>query len=189
MDISTLLALSVALAMDAFAVSVASGICLRTVSARQTFRLAWHFGLFQALMPVLGWGLGLSVRGFMENWAHWVAFGLLLFIGGRMIKESFAHEETERRCDPTRGANLVLLSVATSIDALAVGLSLSLLRVSIWKPALVIGVTCLLFSAVGVHLGRMFTRWNRLSKFAEGLGGLVLLLIGANILRQAGVFG
>ena len=188
MDFFTVLILSIALAMDAFAVSVASGICLRIVTLRQTLRLAWHFGLFQGVMPVLGWSLGYSIRSFMETWAHWVAFGLLLFIGGRMIKESLQSEEKKDRCDPTKGFNLIMLSVATSIDALAVGLSLSLLHVDIWYPALVIGVTCFLFTAAGLHLGRLFTRSARLSKCAELLGGVVLVLIGLNILRQADVF-
>lgn len=188
MDFSTILLLAVALAMDAFAVSIATGVCLRNVTTRQTFRLAWHFGLFQAAMPVLGWLLGLSVRSFMENWAHWVAFGLLLFIGGRMLWESFQNEESRDRCDPTTGMNLVMLSVATSIDALAVGLSLSLLGQSIWFPALIIGVVCILFTAGGLHIGAVFTRSSRLSKIAERLGGGVLILIGLNILRTAGVF-
>lgn len=184
-----LLALAVALAMDAFAVAVATGVCLRAVTVRQTFRLAWHFGLFQALMPILGWILGLTVRTLMERWAHWMAFALLAFIGLRMIKEAFDADEAKDRCDPTRGMNLIMLSVATSIDALAVGLSLSLLGVSVWTPALVIGVVCLLFTAVGLHLGRLFTRSARFSKTAELLGGATLVVIGLNILRRAGVFG
>ena len=188
-DLPTLFALAVALAMDAFAVAVATGICLRCVTPRQTFRLAWHFGLFQALMPVLGWTLGLGLRGFMEQWAHWVAFALLLVIGGRMLHEALNADAEQERCDPTRGWPLVLLSVATSIDALAVGFSLSLLGSAIALPALIIGVVCFGFTAVGLHMGRLVTRSARLSRVAEALGGVVLVGIGLNILRNAGVFG
>lgn len=188
MPFPALLALAVALAMDAFAVAVAAGVCLCVVTPRQTFRLAWHFGLFQALMPILGWTLGLTVRGFMERWAHWAAFALLAVIGLRMIRESLAAEETKDRCDPTRGLNMVMLSVATSIDALAVGLSLALLGAPIWTPALVIGLVCLMFTACGLHLGRLVTRGPRFSQAAELLGGATLVVIGLNILRGAGVF-
>jgi len=189
MGLLTQFALAVALAMDAFAVAVATGICLRSVTLRQTFRLAWHFGLFQAAMPVVGWWLGYWVRDFVQDWAHWIAFALLLFIGAKMIRESLRQEEVRDQCDPTKGASLVLLSVATSIDALAAGLSLSLLGVSVWTPVLVIGLTCLGFTAAGLHLGRLVTRWGRVAKVAETLGGVSLVLIGLNILRQAGVFG
>lgn len=189
MDLLTVLVLAVALAMDAFAVAIATGLCLQQVSLRQTFRLAWHFGLFQAGMPVIGWFLGLTVRSFVQAWAHWVAFGLLLFIGLRMIRESLQQQEREKRCDPTKGGSLVMLSIATSIDALAAGLSLSMLGVSVWFPALVIGVVCLLVTAAGLHMGRLASRWQRLAQWAEALGGAGLVLIGVNILRQAGVFG
>ncbi len=188
MDFLTIFALAVALAMDAFAVSVATGVFLRRVDWRQTFRLAWHFGLFQAMMPVIGWSLGLTVRAVMEQWAHWVAFLLLLYIGVRMIREASAPADEKDRRDPTRGMSLIMLSVATSIDALAVGLSLSLIGVSVWLPALIIGVVCLVFTAVGLHLGRLFTRSERLAGYAARLGGVILILIGVNILRRAGVF-
>ena len=146
-----LLALAVALAMDAFAVAVATGATLREVSGRQTFRLAYHFGLFQALMPVLGWAAGRTFSKSIEAFDHWAAFGLLAFIGGKMIWESFRPEGTREGRDPTRGATLVLLSLATSMDALAVGLSLSLLGVSILWPACVIGAVCAAFTAGGLH--------------------------------------
>jgi putative Mn2+ efflux pump MntP len=183
-----ILALAVALAMDALAVALATGVALKRVSRRQTFRLAWHFGLFQALMPIIGWALGLSVRSAIERFDHWIAFALLAFIGAKMIREAFALTEEAERADPTRGWSLVMLSVATSIDALAVGLSMSMLGLSIWTPAAVIGLVCLLFTAAGLHLGRFVGNAARLSFAAEILGGVVLIAIGLNILRDHGVF-
>lgn len=188
MALGEILLLALALAMDAFAVACATGVGLRRVSGRQTFRLAFHFGLFQALMPVLGWVLGATVREHIERWDHWIAFGLLAFIGLRMIREALGHVEGAPRVDPTRGWSLVVLSVATSIDALAVGLSLAMLGVAIGLPAVVIGVVCLVLTAVGLHLGRLAANAARISLAAEILGGLTLLAIGLRILWEHGVF-
>ncbi len=186
MALIELLAIAVALAMDAFAVAVASGIMLKTVNARQTFRLAWHFGLFQAMMPVIGWFLGLSVRAYIEAYDHWIAFVLLGYIGFRMIREAFEEPDENNRKDPTKGMTMVMLSIATSIDALAVGLSLSMLGLSIWFPAAVIGVVALLFTGVGLHLGRSVAKAKSIGKFAELLGGAVLIAIGGKILWEHG---
>jgi len=183
-----LVALAVALAMDAFAVAVAAGAGLKAVSGRQTFRLAYHFGLFQALMPVLGWAAGHTFSKAIEAFDHWAAFGLLAIVGGHMIVEAIRGREDRPRRDPTRGMTLVLLSLATSMDALAVGLSLALLNVSIWWPSAVIGLVCAAFTAGGLHLGRMAAAATRLGRFAEVAGGLVLLAIGVRLLAQHGVF-
>jgi len=183
-----LVALAVALAMDAFAVAVATGAGLKAVSGRQTFRLAYHFGLFQALMPVLGWAAGHTFSKAIEAFDHWAAFGLLAIVGGHMIVEAIRGREDRPRRDPTRGMTLVLLSLATSMDALAVGLSLALLNVSIWWPSAVIGLVCAAFTAGGLHLGRMAAAATRLGRFAEVAGGLVLLAIGVRLLAQHGVF-
>jgi putative Mn2+ efflux pump MntP len=181
------LALAVALAMDAFAVSIASGVSLRTVSARQTFRLAWHFGLFQAMMPVIGWSAGFTVRSRIEAYDHWVAFALLVFVAQGMLRSAFKGEPAEADAkDPTKGMTMVMLSVATSIDALAVGLSLSMINVSIWTPALIIGLVAGVFTTVGMHLGKMIGNMAQLSRWAEMTGGIVLLAIGVNILREHG---
>jgi putative Mn2+ efflux pump MntP len=175
--------------MDAFAVAIASGITLKTVGFRQTFRLSWHFGLFQAMMPVIGWAAGLSIRETIEAYDHWVAFALLAFVGGGMIKGALFGDESDRRDkDPTRGMTMVMLSIATSIDALAVGLSLSVLNVSIWTPALVIGIVAGSFTIIGLHLGKKVGSAQRLSFYAELIGGLVLFAIGFNILREHSVF-
>jgi putative Mn2+ efflux pump MntP len=181
-----LIIIAVALAMDAFAVAVATGVALKAVSPRQTFRLAWHFGLFQALMPILGWFLGLTVRQYIEAYDHWIAFALLGYIGINMIREAF-DEDGGRQGDPTRGMTLVVLSVATSIDALAVGLSLSMLGVSVWWPALVIGVVAAAFTTAGLHLGKTVARAERISRYSELVGGTVLICIGLKILWEHGV--
>lgn len=189
MGVVTVLALALALSMDALAVAVGVGVQLREVSGRQTFRLAFHFGLFQALMPVLGWAAGLTVVRLIEAFDHWVAFALLAFVGGRMVWQAFHPEGDGAEVpDPTRGVNLVLLSVATSLDALAVGLTLSLLKVSVWWPAAVIGAVCAAVTAAGLHLGRLAARVAVVQRWADLLGGLVLLAIGARILHEHGVF-
>ncbi|MBW1898186.1 MAG: manganese efflux pump [Deltaproteobacteria bacterium] len=173
--------------MDAFAVAVASGVSLKNVSPRQFFRLSWHFGLFQAVMPVIGWCAGLSVRAFIESYDHWVAFGLLAFVSVNMLRSALGKsEKSELRNDPTKGSSLVLLSVATSIDAFAVGLSMAFINVSIWFPALVIGIIASIFTAVGLLLGSRASRFVFLQKYAEFIGAGVLIAIGINILREHG---
>lgn len=183
------IAIAIALAMDAFAVSVAAGVKLRRVTSRQTFRLSWHFGLFQALMPIIGWAGGVRLQNQISSFDHWVAFGLLVLIGGRMVLSAIRNEEEHvGGAEPTRGWSLVMLSVATSIDALAVGLSLAMLRVSIWGPAIVIGLIAGLFTAGGIHLGGYVGRRLRITRYAALLGGIVLLAIGGKILYEHGAF-
>jgi putative Mn2+ efflux pump MntP len=183
MDLFRLLLIALGLAMDAFAVAIGVSVALRGVTRRQLFRLGWHFGLFQALMPILGWGAGNSIRPWIESWDHWLAFGLLGIVGGRMIVEALRDEDPAAvPTDPTRGWSLVGLSVATSIDALAVGLSFAALGVSVWYPALIIGLVAGCMTVVGAlggcALGRRFG-----SRMAI-LGGLVLLAIGIWILIE-----
>jgi putative Mn2+ efflux pump MntP len=179
----TLIGIALGLAMDAFAVSIGVGLTLQRVGARQTFRLAWHFGLFQALMPIIGWLAGLTIADMIATVDHWIAFGLLAAIGGKMLYESFRREDeaTEVK-DPTRGVSLVVLSIATSIDALAVGLSLALLQVDIWYPAVVIGVVAGALTTLGLQLGGRFGAW--LGRRMETVGGIVLILIGVRILAE-----
>ncbi len=180
-DTFTLLGIAVGLAMDAFAVAVATGILLGKVSGRQTFRLSFHFGLFQFLMPVIGWLAGLSLERYLGGYDHWLAFGLLGLIGGKMIHEALREDGSTRTAsDPTRGASLVILSVATSVDALAVGLSLGVLRVKIWYPAVVIGLVAAALTAAGMHIGAPLG--NRFGRRMEIVGGLVLIGIGCKIL-------
>ncbi len=185
MELTNTLFIAVALAMDAFAVSIAAGVALKSVSPRQTFRLAWHFGLFQAMMPVIGWGAGLTIRSRIEAYDHWVAFALLGFVAQGMLRSAFKGGSAEADAkDPTKGMTMVMLSVATSIDALAVGLSLSMINVSIWTPALIIGLVAGAFTTAGMHLGKVIGSMAQLSRWAEMTGGIVLLAIGVNILRE-----
>lgn len=189
MEFIKILAIAVALAMDAFAVSIATGVNLKNVNSRQMFRLSWHFGLFQALMPIIGWSAGLSIRSYIEHYDHWVAFGLLAFVGVNMIKEAFQDGKAEKPIkDYTKGMTLVMLSVATSIDALAVGFGLSLLKISIWMPALIIGAVAGTFTLIGMRIGERIVAAKRLSLYAETIGGVVLISIGVNILYDHGVF-
>jgi len=183
MDWFTLLGIAVALAMDAFAVALGTGLVLDPLTGRHIFRLAFHFGLFQALMPIIGWLAGLTIQKWIAAYDHWVAFSLLTIIGGKMLYEAFETKEEEGSpTDPTRGLSLVMLSVATSIDALAVGLSLAMLGVSIWFPSAIIGVVAGVLTIVGMLLGRRAgQRWGQR---VEILGGTVLCAIGLKILLE-----
>ena len=182
MDWITLIGIAVALAMDAFAVALGAGLTLSVLSGRHLFRLGFHFGLFQALMPIIGWLAGMTVQRWIAAWDHWIAFGLLGFVGGKMIWEAFREEGEKTAADPTRGMTLVMLSIATSIDALAVGLSLAMLDVDIWVPSLVIGVVAGVFTVAGMLLGRRLGGlWGRR---VEIFGGVVLCGIGIKILVE-----
>lgn len=187
MQLVNISAIAIALAMDAFAVSIVAGVKLKDVGFRQMFRLAWHFGLFQALMPVVGWGAGLSIRTYIEAYDHWIAFVLLAFVGIKMIKDAFGHEKEETHPkDPTKGMTLVMLSVATSVDALAVGFSISMLNVSIWLPAVIIGIVAGMFTIFGLQIGKRVGSAECLGLYAEITGGIVLFAIGLNILYEHG---
>jgi manganese efflux pump family protein len=178
----TLIGIALGLAMDAFAVAIGAGLQLCGATPRQVFRLAWHFGLFQAFMPIIGWLAGRTVAEYIEPVDHWIAFGLLAFIGGKMIWEALHHDEEAEVCDPTKGWRLVMLSIATSIDALAVGLSLALLNVSIWWPAIVIGIVAGVMTIIGMELGKRFGAL--LGRRMEVVGGLILIGIGVKILVE-----
>lgn len=184
MDNLTLFIIAIALALDAFSVALAAGVSLCHASFRQTFRLAWHFGLFQAGMNFLGWLGGQTVQHFIAPIAPWLSFGLLSAIGGHMIYEGFSEDEEQERCDPTRGSRMVLLSVATSIDALAVGFSFAALGQPILWPATLIGLVALTLTAIGLHLGCFVGNRSNLGKRAEFIGGVVLIAIGLKILYQ-----
>lgn len=183
MGFGSLIVVALALAMDAFAVAAATSLSMAMLTRRRVFRMAFHFGLFQALMPVLGWLAGHAVHGLILAVDHWVAFGLLVVVGGRMILGALWPEAERRRpADPTAGWHLVVLSVATSIDALAVGLSIAMLDGPIVVPALVIGVVTMGVTAAGMRLGRRLGRkWG---PRVELVGGLVLVAIGVRILFE-----
>ena len=183
MSYPVIIGIAVGLSLDAFAVAIAASVTLRNVSGRQVFRFAFHFGLFQAMMPVIGWLAGRGMGSWIVAWDHWVAFTLLAFIGCKAIYEALSGtEEESERTDPTRGLSLVILSTATSIDALAVGLSFAALRVDIWYPAAIIGLITGGLTLIGMRLGsRLGAQFGRR---VEILGGLVLIGIGLKILVQ-----
>ncbi|WP_027370919.1 manganese efflux pump MntP family protein [Desulfovermiculus halophilus] len=183
-----ILTLALALAMDAFAVSLGVGAKAGNIGFRQGFRLAWHFGLFQAGMPVVGWMAGSTVREHISAFDHWIAFGLLVCIGLKMIKEAFEPEEPRSQKDPTKGLSLIALSVATSIDAMAAGFSFSVLGISIWLPIVIIGIVAAGMTFLGLYLGSKTLQIMRLEIFAELIGGVVLIIIGVNVLIVHGVF-
>ncbi len=172
--------IAMGLAMDASAVSLAAAAAGYARDARAIFRLSFHFGLFQFFMPVLGWFLGIGLASHFKTFDHWIAFFLLAFVGIRMISEGMDKSPGNQKKDPSRGMTMVMLSVATSIDALAIGLSLAMLEVNIWYPSIMIGVitTVMSFFAikVGTKLGVLF------GKKMEIFGGIILIFIGTRIL-------
>lgn len=185
MKFFVVIAIALALAMDAFAVSVGISLSLKRLTKRQTLRLAFFFGFFQFMMPLMGWlaAQTLLIKS-LERFDHWVAFGLLCLIGLKMIYESFKHrKEPERnKIDQTKGLFLIFLSVATSIDAFAVGLSLAALQVAFLYPAVVFGFVAFLMTIIGVKIGPLFGQV--VGKRAELLGGLILILMGVKILLE-----
>ncbi len=182
MNLVTILILSVTLAMDAFSVSVASGVVYKKLNLAAMMRIAIFFGLFQAIMPIIGWLLGLSFRGYIAAFDHWIAFGLLSAIGLKMIWEAISNKDTQREEDSMPLKVLLTLSVATSIDALAVGLSFSLLDNSIIFAAVCIGAVTFAMSLVGVMIGKKFG--HIFEDKIEIIAGLGLIAIAFKILFE-----
>ncbi|MGB9854471.1 MAG: manganese efflux pump MntP family protein [Candidatus Bathyarchaeales archaeon] len=181
MDPLTLLAIAFGLAMDAFSVSVASGTTVRGNSRNEAFKMAFSFGAFQAFMPLLGWLAGIEMLDFISGVDHWLAFTLLLLVGCKMIYES-TKPETHVKNENLGFCTLLILSVATSIDALAVGLSFAFLKVSIINPIIVIGAVTFTLSFLGATLGG---RIKSLSPNKIGIvGGIILIGIGFKILLE-----
>ena len=178
--------LAVALAMDCFTVSIVSGVIVRRWLWGMILRLAFLFGLFQAMMPFIGWLATNHFSEQLETIDHWIAFGLLAFIGGKMIKESFDNDEEEKHFNPKRLNTQLLLAVATSIDALAVGISFACTGykefAQIAYPLFVIGVVSFLFSFLGYLFGVRFGKSVARKLKPELLGGIILLVIGIKIL-------
>ena len=181
MSFIEILLIAVGLAMDAFAVSLAAGATGRSRGRRAAFRLSFHFGLFQALMPAVGWMMGRGIVSRIAAIDHWAAFALLALVASRMIRSGLGgDDDDDSGVDPSRGASLLMLSVATSIDALAVGLGLAFLDVEIWYPCVVIGIVTAALSLCGLRLGSRLG--DRFGKRIEIVGGVILLGIGAKIL-------
>lgn len=181
-DFWMILIIAFGLAMDCFAVSLCIGSSPASYNRRSIFRVSFHFGLFQGAMTLLGWLLGSTIVGLIANFDHWIALALLGWIGGRMIMEGFSRNDASpvNGCDdPSRGSRLVMLSIATSIDALGVGLSLALLKIDVLGASIVIGLVSLLMSVAGMLGGKKLNQ--RFGKKVEIIGGLVLIAIGLRI--------
>lgn len=178
----TIFLLAVGLGVDAFSVAIGIGAANNKKSWRPVLRLSCAFGLFQFVMPLAGWLAGSTVVDMIKTFDHWIAFGLLALIGGKMIWEGFEKESDNERPDQTKGWALLLLSIATSIDALAVGFSFSLLKAPILCPAAIIGGVCFVMTAIGMIFGKVLARI--FGRKVEILGGLVLLGVGVKIMIE-----
>lgn len=182
MNIIEILFISISLAMDAFAVSICAGTNECTRGKRPTFRLAFHFGLFQFMMPVIGWFLGSGVYKYIEVYDHWVVLILLSFVGIKMIKSGLDKSNQIKKGDLSKGMNLIILSIATSLDALAIGISFAMLQTDIWYPSIIIGIVTASLSIIGVQLGNKLG--TKFGKKMEIAGGIILILIGIRIFLQ-----
>jgi len=182
MGFLSILIIAIGLGMDAFSVAVGVGASLGTVSWGAVFRLSFCFGLFQFLMPVAGWVAGVPVANIIAGYDRWIAFGLLSLVGGKMIIELFTGEANVHTADPTKGLTVMILSLATSIDALAVGFSFALLQIPVIYPSIVIGIVAFIMTMCGIlfgeKLGVIF------GKRLGALGGLLLIGIGVKILME-----
>lgn len=182
MDFLTILGIGIALSMDAFSVSICKGLATKNFSLKTAVICGLWFGGFQALMPVIGYFLGAQFEHLIVAIDHWIAFGLLLLIGANMIREAVKVEDSESADSTTAFKTMFMLAVATSIDALAVGVSFAFLQVNIWISVFIIGVTTFFFSFGGVAIGNFFG--SRYSKPAEITGGVILILLGTKILFE-----
>ena len=180
MHITELLIIAVGVSMDAFAVSICKGLSVCKIRPRHSVITALWFGGFQALMPLLGYYLGVSFADFVSSVDHWIAFILLAIIGGNMIKESFSKEECCTLNPDFSPKTMLAMAVATSIDALAIGVSFAFLKVNIWLAVPFIGLTTGIFSAAGIYIGNLFG--NRYKSKAEVAGGIILVAMGLKIL-------
>lgn len=180
MGIAEIILIAVGLSLDAFAVSVGASSNGSVTDARSKFRLSFHFGLFQFMMPVIGWLIGSKIEPLVADFDHWIAFLLLFYVGVKMIKESFEKDDRKEGGNPSKGITLIILSVATSIDALVVGFSLALINVEIWYPSVMIGFITGILSLAGIYIGSYLG--EKFGKRTELAGGLVLIGIGIKIL-------
>lgn len=182
MEFLSIFLVALGLAADCFAVALSGSIAMVSLSIIQGLRTALAFGVFQGLMPVLGWLAGRTIVGYIEAYDHWLALGLLTFVGGRMIWESFRPEDKPKNTDITRGLTLVLLAVATSIDALAVGLTFAFMQIDIVLATLTIGSVSFVVTIIGLLLGKKVG--SLFGKRVEIVGGLILIGIGLKIVIE-----
>ena len=181
MNYIELLLISIGLSMDAFAVSVCKGISMKKMDWKKAIIIGLYFGVFQAIMPMIGYILGSGFEHIVTNIDHWIAFILLLIIGINMIKDSF-EDENDKISGDISFKNMLILSIATSIDALAVGITFAFLKVRIILSVLLIGITTFIFSAMGTKIGNKFG--CKYEKKSQVLGGIILIILGIKILLE-----
>lgn len=181
MGIFEILLVGIGLAMDAFAVSICKGLSMKKMNWKNAVIIALYFGIFQALMPLIGYFLGMTFESIVTSFDHWVAFALLTLIGGGMIKESF-DDEDEKKNDKVDFKTMVVLALATSIDALAVGITFAFLDVNIVLAVSIIGIITFIISIFGVKIGNRFG--DKYQNKAELMGGIILVLLGFKILLE-----
>lgn len=177
-----ILLIGIGLSMDAFSVSICKGLTTKQFSWKMALTCGLWFGFFQALMPLIGFFLGAQFEQYITAVDHWIAFGLLFLIGANMIREALSKKEEQTKDSSLGFKTMLLLAIATSIDALAVGISFACIQVKIWSSILIIGITTFLFSIIGVKIGNVFG--SKFEKSAGIIGGIILILIGLKILLE-----
>lgn len=181
MELLEILLIAIGLAMDAFAVSICKGLSMKKMNWKKALIIGGYFGIFQALMPVIGYFLGSTFESLVTKIDHWIAFGLLVLIGANMLKEAFANDEGNYN-DDVNFNTMIVLAIATSIDALAVGITFAFLQANIWLSAIIIGIVTFVISTVGVKIGNKFG--DKYERKAETVGGLILIFMGIKILFE-----
>ena len=182
MDTLSIILIAVGLSMDSFAVSITNGLTITNLTLNKVLTIAFSLSIFQATMPLLGWIAGGSVEKFIKQFDHWIAFFLLLFIGGKMIYDGISEKTEDSQEYDLKFSTLITQSIATSIDAFAVGISFAVLNLQITTPILIIGLVTFIASIMGLLLGKKFG--DRLGESAEIIGGLGLIAIGSKILIE-----
>ena len=188
MTILALIILALGLSMDSFAVSLSSGVALKPFKFAHVVKIALYLAFFQAVMPILGWLLGVGFVNIIQSVDHWIAFALLLFLGGKMIYDAITEKQEEEKCcfNPTKFSTLVQMGIATSIDALAVGVSFAFLEIALVEATIIIFAITFLASIIGCYIGKLFgTRYSRIATFS---GGVILVSIGLKIFLEHTLF-
>ena len=182
MSLLEIILIAIGLSMDAFAVSITLGLSVQKINVKQLFIPALYFGIFQAIMPLIGYVAGINFAGKIQHLDHWIAFILLGFIGGKMIKDSFSKEEEIVSENTFLFMSMLLLAIATSIDAFAVGITFSFFNVNVFKTIIIIGLTTFVISIAGVKIGNVFGA--KYKSKAEFIGGAILIILGLRILVE-----
>lgn len=173
--------IGIGLAMDAFAVSVCKGLAMKKIKIKNMLKIGLYFGFFQAMMPVIGYFMGIQFQGKVERFDHWIAFVLLGIIGLNMIREVLANDE-EIQNDNLSFKEMIILAIATSIDALTIGITFAFLEINIWISVAIIGIVTFILSVIGVKIGNVFgARYEKISKV---IGGIILITMGVKILLE-----